>query len=114
MENLKKRVAELMEESKNKEQKFIQEINECTDNEHLRKLVLYYNDQVKEIFKEQSRLEQKILQHQEYKFHLSGMLEWIKENFGDVDTSDFGNKNLAEYIDECLEMEKELLEKINN
>jgi hypothetical protein len=65
------------------------------------------NEQITEI----CNLTIKRMEHQDYEAHLLGMLEWIKENFGDVDTSDFGNKNLAEYIDDCLEMEKELAEK---
>ena len=88
-------------------------IPEQTENEIQLELLGFSEHIINEQIEEICSLERKIGEHQDYKFHLLGMLEWIKENFGDVDTSDFGNNNLAEYIDDCLEMEKELAERIN-
>ena len=86
---------------------------EITEEEIQLELLGFAEHTIKEQITEICGLNIRIMGHQDYETHLLGMLEWIKENFGDVDTSDFGNKNLAEYIDDCLEMEKDLAEKCN-
>lgn len=109
---LKARIEELKDIFENREKEFIESINNCTETQHLRKLVLYYNENVKEMFEEISSLESSILNHKEVIRFSNQMFEWIKKSCSETDLSDYGYESISQYIDSCFEEEKELLESI--